>query len=90
MLADVRTIISQQLGTDLDKVRRARWRSSADRLLILSLGRRAAPGAESAHASATPSEWTAAAQVAADSKFADLGADSLDTVRAACGLRCGR
>lgn len=75
VLADVRSIISQQLGTDLDKVggKACLWGGDgADE------GRpdtsRLGPSAPQTTSSCLPP------QVAADSKFVDLGADSLDTV----------
>lgn len=60
VLTDVRTIIAEQLGTDLDKVCRATMLCCVSPLL----------------------------QVAPDSKFVDLGADSLDTVRTLLHVGC--
>lgn len=68
VLSDVRSIISEQLGTEIEKVR-AGARSS-----------RALPGPVRRADGAPPPP----PQVAADSKFVDLGADSLDTVSSAC------
>ncbi len=77
VLADVRTIISQQLGTDLEKVR-ARWRLECCSLILNREDASASGPPQRRHASAGVLD--ASMQVAADSKFVDLGADSLDTV----------
>lgn len=80
MLADVRSIIAEQLGTDLEKVRRA--------LLTPGLaGPDCNPRStqqclpQPPHLHLSPRfRHSSAPQVAAESKFVDLGADSLDTV----------
>lgn len=68
MLADVRSIISEQLGTDIDKVR-----CPSD-----SFSRHQHVSDRPAH---TPACARPILQVAPAAKFVDLGADSLDTVR---------
>ncbi len=70
VLTDVRTIIAEQLGTDLDKV----WMC----WVVMWCVARSCVIAQFLIAG----NKQLVAQVAPDSKFVDLGADSLDTVRA--------
>jgi len=81
VLQDVRAIISQQLGADLDKVRGAslplRQRTHACELPLPSVWAHTHARTHARTHAPTP-------QVNADSKFVDLGADSLDTVRWCC------
>ncbi len=69
MLADVITIISEQLGTSIEKVNLvAALRTLACNIMLIICA-------------------ASAYQVQPDSKFVDLGADSLDTVRGKAYLR---
>jgi acyl carrier protein len=73
VLSDVRGIIAEQLGTDLDKVRSGLMRPA----------RHAPPPGTHLLGTARLAELRARLpflQVLAESKFVDLGADSLDTV----------
>ena len=65
VLEDVRGIISTQLGTDVEKVRRGACMWQLGEIVVAIEG-----GADS----------IPAVQVTPESKFVDLGADSLDTV----------
>lgn len=88
VLADVRSIIAEQLGADLDKVREAE--RERERKKIEGEGRgcqeRAAERASESGRGRDPRPHSPSfslppsTQVGPDAKFADLGADSLDTV----------